>query len=69
MEQWRDSGYFEWLDNFGGKFEDHYFGFEDGGWFEHRSYFGFERYEGFEGSYFEEDVVLDIMWWRDGDWG
>ena len=39
MEQWRDSGYFEWLDNFGGKFEDQYFGFEDGGRFDHRSYF------------------------------
>ena len=28
MEQWRDSGYFEWLDNFEGNFEDRYFGFE-----------------------------------------
>ena len=24
MEQWRGSGYFEWLDNFGGNFEDRY---------------------------------------------
>ena len=39
MEQWRDTGYFEWLDNFGGKFEDRHFGFEDGGRFEHCSYF------------------------------
>ena len=58
MEQWRDSGYFEWIDNFGGNFEDRYFGFEDGGRFEHCSYFGFEdggRFEhclyfGFEGD-------------------
>ena len=49
MEQWRDSGYFEWLDNFGGKFEDRHFGFEDGGGFEHCSYFGFEGDGGFEG--------------------
>ena len=69
MEQWRDFGYFEWLNNFGGKFEDRYFGFQDGGRFEHCSYFGFEGDGGFEGWYFEEDVVLDMMWWRDGDWG
>ena len=43
MEQWKDSGYFEWLDNFGGKFEDRHFGFEDGGRFEHCSHFGFEE--------------------------
>ena len=30
MEQWKDSGYLEWLDNFGGKFKDRHFGFEDG---------------------------------------
>ena len=69
MDQWRDSGYFDWLDNFGGKFEDQYFGSEDWGRFEHCSYFGFEGDGGFEGWYFEEDVVLDMMWWRDGDWG
>ena len=68
MEQWRDSGYFEWLDNFEGKFEDQYFGFEDGGIFDHRSYFGFEGDGGFEGWYFEDGVVLDTMW-RDKDWG
>ena len=66
MEQWRDSGYFERLDNYGGKFEDRYFGFEDGGRFEHCSYFGFEGAEGFD-WYCEDDVVLDTMWWRDGD--
>ena len=49
MEQWRDSGYFEWLDNFGGNFEDRYFGFEDGVRLEHCSYFGFEGDGGFEG--------------------
>ena len=47
MEQWRDSGYFEWIDNFGGNFEDRYSGFEDGGRFEHRSHFSFERDGGF----------------------
>ena len=55
MEQWRDSGYFEWLDNFGGKFEDQYFGFEDGGRFEHCLYFGFEGYGRFEGWSLKED--------------
>ena len=54
MEQWRDSGYFDWL--------------EDGGRFEHCSYFGFEGAEGFD-WYCEEDVVLDTMWCRDGEWG
>ena len=48
MEQWRDSGYFKGLDNFGGNFEDRYFGFEDEGGFEHWSYFGFEGDGGFE---------------------
>ena len=47
--------FYEWLDNFEGKFEDQYFGFEGD--------------VGFEGWYFEEDVVLDMMLWRDGDWG
>ena len=68
MEQWRDSGYFEWLDTFEGKFEDQYFGFEDGGIFDHRSYFGFEGDEGFD-WYCEDDVVFGTMWCRDGDWG
>ena len=52
----------------GGNFEDRYFGFEDGGRFEHCSYFGFEGAEGFD-WYCEDDVVLDTTWWRDGDWG
>ena len=29
VERWRDSRYFELLDEFGGKFEGLYFGFED----------------------------------------
>ena len=69
MEQWKDSGYLEWLDNFGGKFEDRHCGFVNGGRFEHCSHFGFEGDGGFEGWYFEEDMVLDMTWWRDGDWG
>ena len=42
MEQWRDSGYLELLDNYGGKFE-------------HCLYFGFEGYGRFEGWSLKED--------------
>ena len=40
--------YFEWLDNFEGKFDGWYFGFEYGGRTVHFSYLFFEEDEKFE---------------------